>query len=231
MSKVTAIIQARMGSTRLWGKSMAVIVGKPCLQRVIERVQLATKIEQIVVATSEEPQDDVIHYLCEKLRVNCFRGSETDVLHRYVGAADAFDANPIVRVTGDCPLIDPGVLNALVDAYSSNFGHFVANNLERSFPLGLDAEVFSRELLGQAQIAEDYSAEHVTEWMRRQPDCINLRAPEDLSGIRLTLDTRDDLTAIRAIYRSFTSKKYVSTADVLWLIERRPEIAALVRGH
>ncbi len=227
----TAIVQARMGSTRLPGKVLMRLAGKTTLERVVERVRSAAEIRQIVVATSDLERDDAIEYECDALGVDWFRGPEEDVLARYLEAAEHFGADPIVRVTADCPLIDPGVLNALVRLYRENVGAFVANNLERTFPHGLDAEVFSLVMLRRAaeQTGENYDAEHVTGWMCRQPGAVNLKAPMDLHGIRITLDTQDDLTAIRAIYRAFPGKEYVSTADVVWLLQRRPELARLAR--
>jgi spore coat polysaccharide biosynthesis protein SpsF len=225
----TCIIQARMGSTRLPGKTMKRIEGKTTLERVVERVRRASQIKQVVVATSELEQDDVIVDECERLGVDWFRGSESDVLMRYFEAAQYFKADPIIRVTADCPLIDPGVLNALVVTFRDGKAAFVTNNLEKTFPHGLDAEVFSMDLLGQAvmQTGEDYDHEHVTQWMRAQPGAVNLRCPEDLSSIRITLDTPDDLSLIRAIFRAFKDKEFVTTADVQWLIAHRPELASV----
>jgi spore coat polysaccharide biosynthesis protein SpsF len=225
------IIQARMGSSRLPGKTLMLIDGKTTLERVVERVRRAKEIKNIVIATSDEPQDDAIISECERLGVDWFVGSESDVLMRYFEAAEYFKADPIIRVTADCPLIDPGVLNALVTTYR-DYRHdvgFVTNNLEKTFPHGLDAEVFSMDLLGRAveQTGDDYDHEHVTQWMRKQPGAINLRAPQNLSNVRITLDTKDDLTAIRAIYRALKDKEFISTADVCWLLDRRPELASL----
>jgi spore coat polysaccharide biosynthesis protein SpsF len=223
------IIQARQGSSRLPGKTLMLIDGKTTLERVVERVRMAKEIKNIVIATSDEPQDDVIVEECERLGVDWFVGSESDVLMRYFEAALHFRADPIIRVTADCPLIDPGVLNALVTTYRENPGAFVTNNLEKTFPHGLDAEVFSFGMLVTASLQhpEHYDAEHVTQWMRKQPGAINLEAPVNMSHIRITLDTRDDLTAIRAIYRALKDKEFISTADVCWLLDRRPELASL----
>lgn len=225
----TAIIQARMNSTRLPGKVLKLIDGKTTLARVVERVRLAKEIKHVVVATSDEPQDDAIVAECEDIKVDWFRGSEPDVLMRYMECAEYFKADPIIRVTADCPLIDPGVLNALVTAARENPGCFVANNLEKTFPHGLDAEVFPFAMLGDAfaQVEDGYDAEHVTGWMRKQPGALNLRCPDDLSHVRLTLDTEDDLSVIRAVYRALGSLPYVSTRDVVDLIYRRPELAHL----
>lgn len=225
----TCIIQARMGSTRLPGKTLMYLSGKTVLERVVERVREADEIKQIIVATSELEQDDPIVDLCDAIGVDWFRGSEPDVLSRYMEAAEHFDADPIVRVTADCPLIDAGVLNQLVRLYRQNVGVFVANNLEPSFPHGLDAEVFSLAMLKQAtqQTGEDYDAEHVTQWMRRQPGAVNLRLGANLHHYRITLDTKEDLTLLRAIYRAYGSLPYVSVKDALELIDRRPELAKL----
>lgn len=227
----SAIIQARMGSTRLPGKTLTYIAGKSALERVVERVRMADQIKQIIVATSEEERDDDIIAYCDNLECDWYRGAELDVLSRYLEAAEHFGADPVVRVTADCPLVDPGVLNALVKLYHEHPGAFVTNNLEPSFPHGLDAEVFSLAMLRQAsqQVGEDYDAEHVTQWMRKQPGAYNLKSPEDLSHVRITLDTKDDLQLLRAIYDAMKGKDYVSTRDVLWLLERRPELARLAR--
>lgn len=218
----TCIIQARMGSTRLPGKTLARIAGQTTLERVVERVKLAESIKQIVVATSDLEQDDLIVDACNQMGVDWFRGAELDVLSRYLEAASYFEADPIIRVTADCPLIDPGVLNALVRSYHGHGGAFVANNLEPSFPHGLDAEVFSLDMLRLAanQTGEDYDAEHVTGWMRRQSGAINLKSPVDLSHIRITLDTQADLDLMRAIYRALSGQPTITTRDVLDVIER-----------
>jgi spore coat polysaccharide biosynthesis protein SpsF len=220
-----------MGSTRLPGKVLMRIAGKTALEWVVQRVRMAEEIRGIVVATSDLERDDPICELCDYLHVDWYRGSEQDVLSRYLEAADYFGADPVIRVTSDCPLIDPGVLNALVRAYHANPGCFVTNNLEPTFPHGLDAEVFPLSLLRQAtqQTGDDYDAEHVTQWMRKQPGAVNLTCPVDLHQVRITLDTRDDLSLIRAIYRALGSLPYVSTADALDLIQRRPELARLAR--
>lgn len=218
-----------MGSTRLPGKTLMFLSGKTVLERVVERVRRADELKQIIVATSDTEQDDQIKALCDSIEVDWYRGPELDVLARYAETAEYFDADPIVRVTADCPLIDPGVLNQLVRLYRQNVGAFVANNLEPTFPHGLDAEVFSRAMLRLAadQVDEDYDAEHVTQWMRRQPGAVNLKCPVNLHHYRITLDTREDLTLMRAIYRALGSLPFVTVRDALELIDRRPELAKL----
>lgn len=230
----TCIIQARMGSTRLPGKVLMYLAGKTALDRVVERVRLADEIKQVVIATTELEQDNPIVDFCEALReqdidVDWFRGPELDVLARYLETAEHFDADPIIRVTADCPLIDPGVLNSLVRLYRANVPAFVTNSLHRTFPLGFDAQVFSLDMLRQAaqQTGEDYDAEHVVRWMMKQPGSFNLVAPANLSNIRLTLDTREDLRLLRDIFHSLDDKPVITTADVLWLLDRRPELAKL----
>jgi spore coat polysaccharide biosynthesis protein SpsF len=205
------------------------IAGKTALERVVERVRRAEQIQQIIVATSDLEQDDVIEAECDALGVDWYRGPELDVLARYLEAAEHFDADPIVRVTADCPLIDPGVLNALVRAYHDNPGVMVTNSLERTFPCGLDAQVFSLAMLRQAaqQPPEEYDAEHVVRWMLKQPGAINLTAPVDLHHVRITLDTKEDLRVLRDIFHSFKDKDFITTADVLWLFERRPDLSRL----
>lgn len=232
----TAIIQARMGSSRLPGKTLMLIDGKPTLERVVERVRRSEEISQVVVATSDLAKDEPIIDLCDRLGVDWYRGSESDVLSRYLEAAEHFQADPIIRVTADCPLIDPSILDALVRMHRKNGGAFTANNLPPlTFPHGLDAEVFTLEMLRSAaqQTGEDYDYEHVTQWMRKQPGLARLSLGDhegttvDLHDVRITLDTRDDLTVIRNIYVALRQKEFITTQDVLWLIERRPELARL----
>lgn len=218
-----------MGSTRLPGKVLKRLGGRPVLERVVERVRACTEIEQVIVATSELDQDGPIVDLCDMLRVDWYRGSEPDVLARYLETAEHFGADPVIRVTADCPLIDAGVLSQLVRLYHEHPGSFVANNLEPSFPLGLDAEVFPLAMLREAaaQTGDDYDAEHVTQWMRRQPGAVNLKCLVQLHHYRLTLDTPDDLTLLRAIFRAYGRYPYVTVKDAIELIDRRPELAKL----
>src|SRR5262249_44302968 len=139
---VIAIVQARMGSTRLPGKVLRDVLGRPLLQWLLERLRLAKRIQGIVVATTTAPGDDPIETLCDKLGVSCYRGSEFDVLDRYHDAAVAAHAERIVRVTADCPLLDPSIVDQLVDLLDRTECDYASTD-ERTFPLGMDAEAFT----------------------------------------------------------------------------------------
>ena len=165
MQNTTAIIQARMSSSRLPGKVLLDIAGQPMLVRMVERARRARSIEQVVVATTTDPSDDPIEQLCAERGYDCFRGSLPDVLDRYTQAARQFEAHTIVRLTADCPLLDPAVLDLTVEALAGN--DFAANRLPppwtRSLPIGLDVEVVTREALERAwhEAQERYQREHV----------------------------------------------------------------------
>lgn len=232
----TCIIQAHMGSSRLPGKVLLPVGGRPLIERVVHRVSMANMIDRIVVAMPAAPENDVLERALVHSRCETFRhvGHEWDVLERYVAAANAYDADPIVRVTSDCPLIDPGVLNALVTMFEEGEYDYVANNLHPSFPHGLDAEVFSRAALhrasADAEPANRAWREHVTEPMRQQPEKYrlgNLECPQDLSRYRLTVDWSEDLEIADAIYSARGlggDNGHLTTAKVLWFIDRRPDL-------
>ena len=207
--KIIAIIQARMNSSRLPGKVMADICGKPSLECILERVQRARSIHQIIVATTRDPSDNVVVDLCKTLQVNCFRGDENDVLGRFWGAAKAVNAEIVVRLTADCPMIDPDVIDEVVSKFLSADYDYVSNTIERTYPDGLDVEVMSIDALGKAdkQAIDPFLREHVTPYITgKRPD---LGAGEFSTGqvkfevgfshIRWTVDTIEDLDRIRKL--------------------------------
>ncbi len=138
-----AIIQARMGSKRLPGKVLMNIGQKPMLQRVIERVKRAKLIDKVIVATSNKGKDDQIKKFCSKLNTECFRGSEEDVLARFYEAAKAQKADVVVRITADCPFVDPEIIDQIIEIHLKNKNDYTANNTESSYPRGTDVEVFN----------------------------------------------------------------------------------------
>ena len=150
---ITAIIQARMGSTRLPGKVLKEISGHSMLWHVVTRVRQANTLDQVVVATSDKVSDDAIASFCEQEGFLCFRGSESDVLDRYYQAARWAGATVVVRITADCPLIDPVVIDQVVSAYLENDCDYANNVMQRTYPDGLDAEAFSFEALAQAWLS------------------------------------------------------------------------------
>lgn len=203
--KIVTIVQARTGSSRLPGKVLLDLSGAPMLTRVVERArQCAT--DATVIATSTAPGDDAVEDLADTLGVACFRGSEEDVLARFVGAARVHGADAIVRITADCPLLDPAVTNSVIRAFIEAGVDFASNALERSFPRGLDSEVFSRAALERAcaESQAPYERAHVTPYLYALQNGFRL-APVTLSGEtharhRWTVDTPEDLTFVRAVY-------------------------------
>jgi len=229
---ITAIVQARMGSTRLPGKVLMDLGGESVLARVVRRLRRASQIREIVIATSDSPNDDAILRECDRLCVSCFRGPEHDVLGRYWQAAEQFRCDLIVRVTSDCPLIDPDVVDEVITACITKQADLACNELPRTFPRGLDVEVLTIETLRRAQEMSDqsYQREHVTPVIYERPDVfsiISVQTEPDLSHYRWTVDTSEDLTLIRAIYDHFENRDDFGWRAAVELIRRRPELAEI----
>ena len=234
--KVVAIIQARMGSSRLPGKAMADLGGAPMLARVVARTSRAATVRQVVVATTTETADQVIVDLCAARGWACFRGSQDDVLDRYYQAARQFAAEVVVRITSDCPLIDPSIIDRVVteflrlqpDAdYVSNVGS------RRSFPRGLETEVFSFAALAKAwdEAREPAFREHVTLYMYRRPDRFRIHDfvnERDCSEMRWTVDTPEDYALVCRIYEHFGHDRF-SWTEVLAVLAAHPEWLELNR--
>lgn len=226
--RVVAIIQARMGSTRLPGKILKPLAGQPVLARVVDRVRRSRRIGEVVVATTTLPADDAIADLCRSRGWACERGSEEDLLDRYYRAAVAHHADVIVRITSDCPVIDPGVTDSVIDAFLASPCDYASNTLEpRTFPRGLDTEVMSFAALERAWREDRDPAwrEHVTPYLYRYPDRFRLRRvanDRDLSFHRWTLDTPEDYELLRRIYDALGSDAF-SWTDVLRLFDEHPD--------
>ena len=209
MPNTTAIIQARMTSTRLPGKVMADICGQPSLSLMLSRVRRANRLDKIVVATTDNETDDPVAELCRELGVAVFRGDEADVLGRYVQAAEEHNADPVVRLTADCPMIEPAVIDLAIEEFANRGCDYISNGLVRSYPDGLDVEVFSMEALRRAEREAEhpFSREHVTPYIKSQgPEfpsvpfsLANLEYEADFSHVRWTLDTPEDLELLREL--------------------------------
>lgn len=226
--KTVAIIQARMGSTRLPRKVMLDLAGQPMLVRDVNRVRRARTLDEVVVATTVKSDDDVIADLCESLGWLCSRGNEQDVLDRYYRVAVERVADVIVRLTSDCPLIDPDVIDLVVSEFKRLHPQldYLSNTLpRRTFPRGLDTEVFSFRALEQAWRDDSNAAwrEHVTPYIYRNPDIFKISgvaSEVDYSEMRWTVDTPEDLEFARRIYTHFGDDDF-SWRDVLALLEER----------
>ena len=229
---IVAIIQARMGSSRLPGKVSMDLGGETVLGRVVRRLQRSRHISKIVVATTTVPADEVIVAECDRLEVLCFRGSEHDVLDRYYQAARANAADAVVRITSDCPLIDPELVDETVEVFRDEHADYASNVFPRTYPRGLDTEVFSFDALDRAwrEAREAHQREHVTPYLYEHPQIFKLASlsgAADYSRYRWTLDTREDLELLRAIYSRFDGRDDFSWQEVLCLMEREPELADL----
>lgn len=230
--KTTAIIEARMTSSRLPGKVMRPILEKPMLQLLIERLEHAKTLDKIIIATTTNKEDTSIEELSKTLNVGCYRGSEDDVLDRVLQAAVTSGTDIIVEITGDCPLIDPGVIDTLVTIYHSGTYDYVSNVLKRTFPNGLDTQVFSTKTLQKvAQLTDDpVDHEHVSLYIYEHPAIFSLYNHEsDIAekywDLRLTVDTQEDFLLISTIFnRLYPSNPDFRLSDIITLIEKEPEL-------
>ncbi|WP_376797503.1 cytidylyltransferase domain-containing protein [Thermogemmatispora sp.] len=234
--KVSAIIQARLGSTRLPGKVLSDLAGEPMLARVVRRTARAVSISEVIVATTSEKADENIVRLCAERNWSCFRGDEKDVLDRYYRAAVESLSDVVVRITSDCPLIDPSVIDVLVTKFLDLQPDidYACNFLpKRTFPRGLEVEVMRFDALKKAW-REDQNPvwrEHVTPYIQRNVDkfrIFGIQNATDYSHMRWTVDTKEDLLFVRCIYDHF-GHDYFSQNDVIEFLESRPELMDINR--
>lgn len=236
--KTVAIIQARMGSTRLPGKIMRRVCGKSILAHVIERVKDSESLDDIIVATTTNVSDDEIVAECEKNDWHFFRGSESHVLERYYKAASSYHADVIVRITSDCPLFDPQILSEMLHFFRNQIDtgknlDYLSNVIVRTFPRGLDAEIFTFAALEKAyqNASTDQDREHVTSYIYKNPELFvmdNFKSERNLSEYRWTLDVEEDFRLIEAIYSDLYKKnKLFTTQEVLDLLKEKPELMKL----
>lgn len=225
--RILAIIQAHMGSSRLPGKIMKDLCGMPALYRMIERVRQSELLDDIVVATSTLPCDDVIIDACNEWGIHTFRGSDNDVLARFGEAAQAYPADIYVRMTSDCPLMDPGWIDKTVRFFLDHSYRYVYIDLERK-PNGLGIEPFTAELLKEAvkNATEKCEREHVTPYMYRKQDSIyKIPFERDNANYRITLDTPEDYEVIKRVYEALYQPGNRFTLDeVLDYLDAHPEI-------
>lgn len=227
---VIAIIQARISSTRLLGKVLKKIEGKTVLEHVATRVKAAKNIDDMVVATTVKEEDLEIVKLCAKLGISVFCGSENDVLDRYYQTARLFKANHIVRITADCPLIDPLVIDEVSELYFQKKADYASNTLPETFPDGLDTEIFSFKTLKIAWENAKLSSEreHVTPYIRKNPNIfkiVNLKCSINLNNKRWTIDEPIDLKFIKIIYKNlYFDDSLFGMKKILNFLKRHPKI-------
>lgn len=236
--KTVAIIQARMGSNRLPGKVLSAIVGKPMLWHIVHRVRAVPSIDEVVVAIPEGSADDELRRFCVANDIASFSGSELDVLDRFYGAARKYSADPVLRITADCPLVDPELVGKLIDLYRSGSYDYVAVSAGAdasrlkggSFPDGMDAECFNFASLEKAWTgaADPRDREHVTRFIWRQKGlfrCTKLMPDREYSHLRFTVDYPQDLVVASQIYeRLFSEGNTFHLSDIIDLLNREPEI-------
>ena len=236
-----AIIQARMGSTRLPGKVLKPLAGHPMLWHIVNRVQASPGVDSVMIATSLRPENDVIREFCAKEEIPCHSGSEDDVLDRFYNAAKSANATTMLRLTADCPLADPDLIGRLVAAYRvGNYDHMSVatgagsiHETQPRFPDGLDCEVFPFAVLERAwrEATKQPDREHVTPYIWRNGNLFKLGklfAETDLSRMRLTVDRPEDFGVITQIYAAlYRPDRHFILKDVLAFIAKNPKLKAL----
>ncbi len=232
--KTVAIIQARLSSVRLPGKVLLPLAGKTVLARVIERVQLCSLLDEVIVATTHEKEDDAIVAETVKCGATVFRGDLNDVLGRYYGAACASRADVVVRITSDCPLFDPYLLRDMLKVFHQRYGQmdYLSNVTQRTFPRGLDTEIFTFAALKKAheEAKQTYEREHVTVYFHRNPTLFRLESflgEENHSANRWTLDMADDYKFIQTLYESLSPQEITDTKAILKFLSLRPDMVKI----
>jgi spore coat polysaccharide biosynthesis protein SpsF len=234
MRHTVAIIQARMGSSRLPGKVLREIAGQPMLAWVVARARRAHSLDQVTVATTSEPGDDPVEELCRAMHVPVYRGSLFDVLDRFYQAAQTFQAETVVRLTADCPLIDPSEIDHTVGEFFAAGVDFAANRLPegRTVPIGLDTEVCSFAALERAwnEAVLPFEREHVMPYLYDQPGrfrVLLVKSSPDRGTLRWTVDTPEDLDLVRQVVARFPGRDDFTYAELLQLFETDPTLSTI----
>ena len=232
MGRTVIIAQARMGSSRLPGKVMEILGDRTVLAHVVARARRVRSADAVCIATTDREADDVVAAAAAAIGTAVFRGDALDVLSRYRGAAEMLDAAVILRVTCDCPVLDPDVCDAVLDLRARSNADYAANNLRREWPHGLDCEAFTMQALTDAadRSTADYDREHVTPWMRRAPQLkrMHLAGPgAPAADQRWTLDYPEDLAFFRALFSAYSDAAAAGWDSINSFLAGRPEIVAL----
>lgn len=234
--KIVSTIEARMTSTRLPGKVMLEAAGKPMLEHLVERLKLVQSIDDIVIATTSNATDDLMEEFAHRLNVKVFRGSEDNVMERVIEAGKSAEADVIVEITGDCPIIDYEIIEQTIQVYKHNSVDYVSNNNIRSYPDGMDVQVFAlKKLIESSEITNDpLDQEHVTLHIRNHPELfsrINLHSTPELylPDLGLTLDEEADYILLKNIIEHFydADKPYFLCSDVVNYLKNNPDLIAI----
>jgi spore coat polysaccharide biosynthesis protein SpsF len=232
--RVNAVIQARTGSTRLPGKVLEELAGRPVLGWVVRAARAASQIDTVIVATSTSARDDAVADLAASLGVGVVRGSEDDVLSRFVAALDAHPADAVVRLTADCPLLDPTMIDAVAGAWAASPTHdYVSTVLVRCLPRGLDVELVTAQALRAIdRVAAGHDRVHVTSGIYADPTAYRLLGvcvTPPANDLRVTLDTREDLDLLRALVAQLPDEP-PAWQDVVTILRARPDLVAINSG-
>lgn len=226
--KVVATIEARMTSSRLPGKVMLPVLDKPILEYLIERLKKVQQLDQIVIATTTNKTDDVLGELADRKNVGCYRGSEENVMSRVLEAAQSYQADIIVEITGDCPIIDPWIVSHAIDTYLFNLPDYLSNCIVRSFPVGMDIQIFQTRILEKSfsMTKHKLDLEHVTRHIRQNPeifDLLHFIAPPNLYApdISLTLDEMSDYILLKNIIEYFNENPFFHLEECLHVLKYR----------
>jgi spore coat polysaccharide biosynthesis protein SpsF len=230
---ILAILQARVSSTRLPGKVIKPLLGKPMILRQVERLKRARSIDRLLIATSVGPEDDALAALCHENGLECFRGSLEDVLDRFYQAASTVEPTHVMRLTGDCPLTDPEILDRLAELHLASGCDYSSTALEPSFPDGLDAELMTFSALEQAwrEATLPSQREHVTPFLYQNPERFSIRVLKneaDLSSLRWTVDEPSDFEFVSRVYEAlYPANPTFGMRDILAFLDGHQELAAL----
>lgn len=233
---IAAIIQARMGSSRLPGKSLVDISGQPLLKHIVDRAKAAKTVSLVMVATTVDPSDDQIEDACKSWNVPVYRGSGEDVLDRYYEAAKSCSAEVVVRITADDPFKDPEVIDLIVSSLLEKpAADYASNTMEPTYPEGLDVEAMTFKALERAWSEAKLGSEreHVTPYIWKHPDCftlVSVKQDQDESKMRWTLDYPEDLEFARAVYQELYKGQVFCADKIRSLLTRSPRLAALNQG-
>ena len=232
---INIILQARTSSTRLPNKVMKNILGKPMLEHQLLRLKQLKSVDNIIVATSDRGSDDAIEELCHKINVHCFRGSLDNVLERYYNAYLQYPSEHIIRVTGDCPVIDINIIDKVIKLHMSTGADYSSNCSPATLPDGLDIEIFTANALVKSwqQATKPSELEHVTPFIRSHPElftCKNYYHPTDYSHLRWTVDEPEDFELIQQIFENlYPHNAFFDLEDIVDLMVRKPELVNVNR--
>ena len=233
--KITVIIEARTGSSRLPNKVIAEIEGKPMIFYVIDRIKQIKSVEQIILATTQEKNDKILIEIAKQNSIGVFTGDSMDVLNRDYQCALQNNADPIIRITGDCPLIDPDIVGEMLEFYLKNNYDYISNRINPKYPDGLDVEIYSFKTLQMVEQNAKWSSERelVTTYITKNPKIFKIFSyenQEDLSGHRWTVDEQNDLEFVRKIYSIMKPKTNFSMNEIIEILVKNPELLKINLG-